>query len=150
MNLDEMTRIAELMTTHDLSEFRLESEDMRLCLKRGTHQVAAPLAMPAPVAAPLANTGTCPPAAAIAADAPAAELACIRSPIVGTFYSASAPDTPPFVKVGDRVEADTVVCIVEAMKVMNEIKAETSGIIRGVLVENATPVEFGQPLFEID
>jgi acetyl-CoA carboxylase biotin carboxyl carrier protein len=97
-----------------------------------------------------AAAGAAAPAHDAAADDAAAPAATIASPIVGTFYAAPAPDAPPFVKVGDTVDADTVVCIVEAMKVMNEIKAEQCGVIRKVLVDNATPVEFGQPLFEID
>ena len=78
------------------------------------------------------------------------KIALIRSPMVGTFYSASDPDTPAYVKVGDHVGPETTVCIVEAMKVFNEIPAETSGKIMAVLVENGAPVEFGQPLFKVD
>jgi acetyl-CoA carboxylase biotin carboxyl carrier protein len=85
--------------------------------------------------------------AAAAAEAPAAQT--IDSPIVGTFYMAPAPDAPPFVKVGQTVTPDTVVCIIEAMKVMNEIKAGKHAVIRKILAENARPVEFGQPLYEV-
>jgi acetyl-CoA carboxylase biotin carboxyl carrier protein len=105
-------------------------------------------AAPAPAMALAAPSA--PAAAAPTADAQADDLGeTIDSPIVGTFYAAPSPDADSFVKVGDTVSADTVVCIVEAMKVMNEIKAEKSGVIKRVLVDNATPVEFGQPLFEI-
>lgn len=158
MNIDEITRIAELMTAHDLTEFLVESQDIKLSLKRhreGTPAAvvvaappvaaapAAPLAAAAPAAAPA-------PAAPATAPAPAKKAVTIDSPIVGTFYAAPAPDAAPFVKIGDSVREDTTVCIVEAMKVMNEIKAEKSGVIRRILVENAKPVEFGQPLFEIE
>jgi acetyl-CoA carboxylase biotin carboxyl carrier protein len=102
--------------------------------------VAAPAVPAAPVAAAPA------PAAPAAAAAPAVT---IDSPLVGTFYKAASPDAAPFVQVGDRVNADTTLCIIEAMKVMNEIKAEKSGVIKEILVENAQPVEYGQPLFVI-
>jgi acetyl-CoA carboxylase biotin carboxyl carrier protein len=96
----------------------------------------APAALPPPAAAP-------PPPAE-------EELTPIASPLVGTFYRASSPDADPFVSVGARVNKDTVVCIIEAMKVMNEIKAETSGVIKKILVENATAVQFGQPMFLVE
>ena len=89
-------------------------------------------------------------AASPAAPAEDAKIALIRSPMVGTFYAASDPESPPYVKVGDHVGPETTVCIVEAMKVFNEIPAETSGKIMAVLVENGAPVEFGQPLFKVD
>jgi acetyl-CoA carboxylase biotin carboxyl carrier protein len=146
MNIEEIRKVAELMEKHDLSEFSIHCEDMKLKLKRGADTVVA--AAPAPAMALAAPSA--PAAAAPTADAQADDLGeTIDSPIVGTFYAAPAPDADSFVKVGDTVSADTVVCIVEAMKVMNEIKAEKSGVIKRVLVDNATPVEFGQPLFEI-
>ncbi len=148
MNIKEISQVAELMSQHDLTEFVVESDDLKLVIKRGSVQAtvvaAAPVASSLPAAAPA-------PAPAAAAPAVQAEaMVSIDSPIVGTFYAAASPDTPPFVKVGDTVSADTVVCIVEAMKVMNEIRAEKAGRIKRVLVENATPVEYGQPLFEIE
>ena len=154
MNIDEITRIAELMTAHNLAEFVIESPEIKLSLKRsGGHAETTVPVVPAPVAAPASATHmpdpAVVPAAAVAAK-PAEKIISIDSPIVGTFYLAPAPDAPPFVKVGDKVNEDTVVCIVEAMKVMNEVKAEKRGVIRRVLVENAKPVEFGQPLFELD
>jgi acetyl-CoA carboxylase biotin carboxyl carrier protein len=146
MNIEEIRKVAELMEKHDLSEFSIHCEDMKLKLKRGADTVVA--AAPAPAMALAAPSA--PAAAAPTADAQADDLGeTIDSPIVGTFYAAPSPDADSFVKVGDTVSADTVVCIVEAMKVMNEIKAEKSGVIKRVLVDNATPVEFGQPLFEI-
>lgn len=165
MNIDEITRIAELMTAHDLTEFLVESQDIKLTLRRHREAagptlmtMAAPAAAPvmaaAPAAmAPSANPGAADTAAAGAAEAPAAaarKVITIDSPIVGTFYTSATPDAPPFIKVGDRVREDTTVCIVEAMKVMNEIKAEKSGIVRKVLVENTKPVEYGQPMFELE
>ena len=159
MNIEEITRIAELMTANDLTEFVIESPEIKLSLKRnkgGSENLAAGVLAAAPVAAtgiPVA-AAPLPGAAAGAGSAAAAEakvkVGSIDSPIVGTFYTCPAPDSPPFVKAGQEVNEDTVVCIVEAMKVMNEIKAEKRGVIRKVLVENMQPVEFGQPLFEIE
>ena len=145
MDIRKISQLAQLMSTHDLAEISFESADVKLLLKRG--RLVETLAAPAPVAAAALPAV---PAASSAAPAPAAAAPAITSPIVGTFYFAPAPDAPPFVRPGDTVGPDTVVCIVEAMKVMNEVKAETSGVIRRLLVENGTPVEFGQPLFELE
>lgn len=146
MNAEEIKRIAAVMQEFELTEFKLESEDMRVAIKR-EKPVVQMAAMPAPaaMAAPLAP-------AAVPAAAPVAEPSrgeTIDAPIVGTFYIAPAPDADAFVKPGDAVNEETVVCIVEAMKVMNEIKAEKKGVIKKILVDNASPVEFGQPLFEL-
>ena len=154
MKIDEIKTIVQLMSDHDLTEFKVEAEEMHLCIKRGGEPVIT-AAAPA-VAAPVM------PAPALAAPAPEAPAApaveskgdeidgeTIDSPIVGTFYGAPAPDQDNFVSVGSTVTPDTVVCIVEAMKVMNEIKAEKSGTIKKILVDNAQAVEFGQPLFVI-
>lgn len=140
------------MRKNDLSVFKMESEGFKITLKRGadpiitTAPVGATYALPA--AAPVATTA----APAASAEAPASagggeKLREITSPMVGTFYASPAPDAQPFVKIGQKVDETTVVCIIEAMKVMNEIKAEISGEILEVLVENGEPVEFGQPLF---
>jgi len=145
MKIDDMAKIAELMSKHELTEFKLESDDFNLKMTRGGTVTVA--AMPAPVQA-VATTPTA--AMPVVAEETTNNNPTINSPIVGTFYAAPSPDADDFAKVGDRVTADTVVCIVEAMKVMNEIKAEQSGIIKKVLVDNATPVEFGQPLFELE
>ena len=153
MNIDEILKIAELMTTHDLTEFSIESEDLKLSLKRGSreyHPVAAATAVPAAAAPQPPQTQTPESDAAAADSAPVSDTVTINSPIVGTFYRASAPDADPFVKIGSNVTEDSVVCIVEAMKVMNEIKSEKMGVIKRVLVENGQPVEYGQPLFEIE
>lgn len=163
MKIEEIKTIVELMSEHDLTEFKIESADMTLCLKRGSQQpvpVMAPAVIPAAspmvtAAAPAAVSGAAPvasaPAAAPAsAPAPVDAAKVIESPIVGTFYRSSAPGAEPMVKVGSKVDADTTVCIIEAMKVMNEIKAEKSGTIKEILVENGQPVEYGQALFVLE
>lgn len=152
MKIEEIKTIIKLMSENGLTEFKIESADMTLCLKRGMEQVIQ-TAVPVPVSAPVM-----PAAAPAAAPAPAAATApaqldaskIIESPIVGTFYRSSAPGAEPFVKVGSSVDSETNVCIIEAMKVMNEIKAEKSGIIKEILVENGQPVEYGQPLFVLE
>ena len=155
MKIDEIRTIVQLMSKHDLTEFRIEAEEMRLCIKRGSGEAGAPVAVPQMVHAPMASPVAAQPVSA-APDAGVTEVkepasrVTIDSPIVGTFYLAPSPDAEPFVKVGSTVSPDTVVCIVEAMKVMNEVTAGVSGIVREVLVENCDPVEFGQPLFKIE
>ena len=149
MDIDRIKTVIDLMREHDLNEFAVEEKDFKLSLKRGGPAPAMMMASPmlAPAALPAA-----PAAAPAAKAAPAADenLTPIPSPLVGTFYRAGSPDADPFVQVGSRVNKDTVVCIIEAMKVMNEIKAETSGVIKKILVENATAVQFGQPMFLIE
>ncbi len=146
-NLGEINQILQMMNEHDVSVLKLEDGPFRLCLKRGS-QAPALSASTAPAVAPApAQPGG--PAAAPEADADA-DLVEVTSPMVGTFYRSSAPDSDPLVSVGHEVEEDTVVCIIEAMKVMNEVKAEVRGVIRRVLAENATPVQYGQPLFKVD
>ncbi len=151
MKIEEIKNIVQLMSQHDLTEFKIEAEETRLCIKRGSGggvvaTSSAPIITPAAFQPP-------PVAQQQQIGEPEkkeeAHQETIDSPIVGTFYCAPSPDAEPFVKVGDSVTPDTVVCIVEAMKVMNEIKAEKSGVIKEVLVENAQPVEFGQPLFAL-
>lgn len=158
MKLDEIKSIVKLMSENDLTEFKIESEDMHLCIRRGSSAgvtaAAAPVVQPQTiptVAAPVAVAVPPPAAAAPASAAPAPDKSkIIESPIVGTFYRSSTPGSDAFVKVGSKVEADQTVCIIEAMKVMNEIKAEKSGVIKEILVENGEPVEFGQPLFVLE
>jgi len=152
MDMDRIKNVIDLMRENELNEFAIEEKDFKLKLKRGGEPMAMmPPQMMAP-AMPAASASAPAPAPAPAADAPAPEenLEPIPSPLVGTFYRASSPDADPFVAVGSRVGKDTVVCIIEAMKVMNEIKAETSGVIKKILVENATAVQFGQPMFLIE
>lgn len=146
MNVNEISEISRIMAKFGITEFNAESEGYKLKMKREQQVVAAPM-----MAAPVAAAPTAVAAVAVAAEAAPAEPAgeTIDAPIVGTFYGSPAPDQPEFIKVGDAVSADSVVCIVEAMKVMNEIKAEKSGTIKEILVESGTPVEYGQPLFVI-
>jgi len=137
------------MKKNDLSVFEIEKEGFRLKLQRGSSgQAAAGALLPAAVPAKAATT---PPEAAPASPKPieSVPLKEIVSPMVGTFYRAASPDASPFVDVGKTVTEETVVCIIEAMKVMNEIKAETSGVIAEVVVENGKPVQFGQVLFRV-
>jgi acetyl-CoA carboxylase biotin carboxyl carrier protein len=148
----KIRRLVELMKEHDLSEIDLQQGEVRIQLRRSCAAapvvvgVAPPVAVPAPVLAGPPAPESVAPAAAEANK----HIAVIKSPMVGTFYAAADPESPPFVKVGDHVGPDTTVCIVEAMKVFNQIPAEASGRILAVLVENGAPVEFGQPLFKID
>jgi len=145
-DVKKVRRLIELMKEHDLAEIDLKQADQRVRIKRGGEVVA----VPAPVAA---AAFAAPAPAAPAPAAPAADssrMLVISSPMVGTFYQASGPDSAPFVKVGDRIGSDKTVCIIEAMKVFNEIPAGVSGQVVAILVENGGPVEFGQPLIKVD
>jgi acetyl-CoA carboxylase biotin carboxyl carrier protein len=144
-DLKEIKAIIDLMKKHDLSVFEIEKEGFRLKLEKGPSAQAAAVAPPAAAAPPKAVAAT--PAVPKAIES--VPLKEIVSPMVGTFYSSASPDSPPFVDVGKTVAEDTVVCIIEAMKVMNEIKAETGGIIAEVVAENGKPVQFGQVLFRV-
>ena len=149
MNIEEIKTIVKLMADYDLTEFQVESESATLSIKRGLNGVAMPaIAIPAaaPVAAPVPAAA---PAPAAAAESNAPKIT-IDSPIVGTFYRAPAPDAPEFVKIGDHVDANTVVGIIEAMKVMNEIKAEKSGVVKEIVAQNGQPVEYGQVLIVLE
>ena len=164
MNQKEIKELIELLVEKDITEFELERGDMKLHVKRGatTASIAA-TAMPPVAAAPAASAHVAPlapattvpnaPAAIQAASAPAdaadADLFIVKSPIVGTYYEAPSPGTPPFVKVGDTVKEGQVLCIIEAMKLMNEIEAEASGEIVKMFVSNGSPVEYGMPIFGI-
>lgn len=156
MKIEEIKTIVKLMSENDLTEFRIEAEDMHLCIKRGGQNpapaVIAQQLPPVVASAPVAVAAPAVPAAPAASASPAAAPvgATIDAPIVGTFYRSSAPGMEPFAKVGMKVEPDTTVCIIEAMKVMNEIKAEKSGVIKEILAENGQPVEYGQPLFVLE
>ena len=151
MNQKEIKELVEFLVEKDIAEFELERGDVKIRIKRG--QTAAASAAPAVVsyALPAAPPSTAAPAPAIATAAPASEegFDIIKSPIVGTFYESSSPGSPAFVKQGDKVAIGQVLCIVEAMKLMNEIESETAGEIVKVLVSNGQPVEYGQPLFKI-
>ena len=148
--------LVALMKQHDLSEVDLNEGDHRIRLRRGarTAVVAAPAAAPTatppgPVAHPTPAPAAAPPPAAEPAK-PAKNLVAIKSPTPGTFYTSPSPDAPAFVTVGSRVTPTTVVCVIEAMKIFNEIQAECSGVITEILVQNQQPVEWGQVLFSVD
>jgi len=155
MNPDDIKQMLELIQVHDLAEFELEDGDFKLRVKRGgphivTHVMpAAPVVAPAVPAAPAIAA----PAAAAAPAAPAedggAQLAIVKSPIVGTFYRSAEPGAPSFVNVGDSVKKGQVLCIIEAMKLMNEIDSEYEGEITNVYVENGQPVQYGERIFAI-
>lgn len=151
MDLKAIKQVVELMKRSELSEFELEEEGFKLRLTRKGNEAPQVIqAVAAPAAQPLASAA--PAAVAAATESTPAEdpnLSTITSPMVGTFYSAASPESPSFVKVGQKTDADTVVCIIEAMKVMNEIQAELSGTIVECLVENGQAVEYGQPLFKV-
>ena len=151
MDLKDIKAIIDLMKKNSISEFELERQDFKIKLKRGGSQVVqmedpngGSLALPAAVAPPLpVATGLAVPGSATSGDAE------LKSPMIGTLYRAPSPESVNYVEVGSEVNADTVVCIIEAMKVMNEIKAEVRGVITEILIDNAKPVEFGQPMFRI-
>jgi acetyl-CoA carboxylase biotin carboxyl carrier protein len=165
MNQKELKELIDFLIEKDISEFELERGDVKVRIKRGgdssapmiAHTVPVPLA-PMPIAPAVAtptmhgSSAAAPAAPSAPPAAPAApeeELHEVKSPIVGTFYESPAPGAPPFVKPGDQVAAGQVLCIIEAMKLMNEIESDASGEIVKVLVSNGQPVEYGQALFAI-
>ncbi len=145
MDLKDIKAIIDLMKKNDLSVFEMEKDGFRLklCKGLGDQPVVMSSTAPAVTNGPTAEAGAAP------ASTEGGSLKDIVSPMDGTFYRASSPDASPFVDVGTKVNEDTVVCIIEAMKVMNEIKAETSGVIAEVVAENSKPVQFGQALFRV-
>ncbi|MGD1915481.1 MAG: acetyl-CoA carboxylase biotin carboxyl carrier protein [Phycisphaerales bacterium] len=152
IDIDRLRQLVDLMVEHDLTEVDVSDEDQSITIKRGmggsfaiTPQPVAAVAPTAPAAAPVAAPATSAPAAPAADDG----LVAIESPMVGTFYSAPDPDSPPFAAQGASIGPDSVVCLVEAMKVFNEIKAETSGTIERVCVKDGDAIEFGQALFMV-
>ena len=160
VDLGQLERLLSFMAEYGLEEFEYAHGDLRIRLKKAVPQCAAPIlrALPtapeAPVTAPPVHAQLTAPAPAAAQPPsqpapPAAEEHIIKSPIVGTFYAGPSPDAGPFVRVGDRVEPGKTVCIIEAMKLMNEIEADISGEVVRVLVENGQPVEYGEPLFAL-
>jgi acetyl-CoA carboxylase biotin carboxyl carrier protein len=148
MDLEQIQAIITMMKENDLSEFSMEQNGLKIRIKRGPEGFQQTVTLP-PVAPAPATTAAAPAAEVVAAAAPATDIKHIASPMVGTFYRSASPDAPPYVEVGQTVDEETVVCIIEAMKVMNEIKAEMKGVIVDVMVENAKPVEFGQKLFAV-
>ncbi|GIU82102.1 MAG: acetyl-CoA carboxylase, biotin carboxyl carrier protein [Pyrinomonadaceae bacterium] len=157
LNLDEIREIAELVDQYGFTDFEFENEKIRLRLSKSVavSQIAVqPVTATAPIHAQPSVEAKSPTESTKAVQEAKTEveednLHKITSPIVGTFYRAPAPDKPPYVQVGDKVQPDTVVCIVEAMKLMNEIQAGVSGEVVKIYVENGQPVEYGQPLFGI-
>ncbi|MCK6483966.1 MAG: acetyl-CoA carboxylase biotin carboxyl carrier protein [Phycisphaerae bacterium] len=151
MDVEQIRSLAELMSANDITEIVVREGESRIILRRGPvgGVYLQPPTLPAnPVnyfPAPL-NSGTSGGVASPPAEV-GVPLLEIKAPMVGTFYAAAEPNAPPFIKVGSQVGPDTVVCIIEAMKVFNEIKSEVSGVVERVLVENGGPVEFGQTLF---
>ena len=151
MDIKDIKAIIDLMRKNSVSEFELEKQDFKIRLKRGTNGTSSLGSLEeAPV---LSYQQLVPLPPAVSASAQAQPLLIneveIKSPMIGTFYRAPSPEAAAYVEVGSEVNPETVVCIIEAMKVMNEIKAEAKGVITQVMVENAKPVEFGQPLFKI-
>jgi acetyl-CoA carboxylase biotin carboxyl carrier protein len=156
MDLKEIKAVIDLMTRNGLSEFELEKGDFKLRVKRGPSgewiTSTAPVISHAPAVTHAAPIAAIPAVATSSAPTPAPAAAAgaqIVSPMVGTFYRSPSPDSPAYIEPGQEVNEDTVVCIIEAMKVMNEIKAETKGVIVEVLAQNGKPVEFGKPLFSV-
>jgi len=161
MNQKELKELIEFLIEKDIAEFELERGDVKVRIKRGAEHAVSPLhatpaLVPVPiVASPVVTNSSAAVASAAAPSAkeatPAAEdhLHMVKSPIVGTFYESPSPGSPPFVKVGDKIEAGQVLCIVEAMKLMNEIESDVAGEIVKKLVNNGQPVEYGQELFAV-
>ena len=157
MDIKQIKQIIELMKRSELTEFAVEDEGFKLKIRRGGNGlplVAQGVASTPPF--PISSDTPVPIAPAAPAEAPKAEptpeeegIGYIKSPMVGTFYTAASPESPPFAEAGTKVTASSVICIIEAMKIMNEIQAETKGTIVEVLVENGQPVEYGQQLFKI-
>jgi acetyl-CoA carboxylase biotin carboxyl carrier protein len=151
---DQLRQLLALLGESDVQEFSLEGENFRLKVRRNLPATAPLTLLQAPAApvpnppapAPAAAASTPPPPAAAAARS---DLVAITAPMVGTYYSSPAPDDPPFVQVGSRISAGQPICILEAMKLMNELEAEVGGEVVEILVENGTPVEFGQVLMRI-
>jgi acetyl-CoA carboxylase biotin carboxyl carrier protein len=158
MNQKELKELIDFLVEKDITEFELERGDLKVRVKRGSEPAVVHMA---PVPAPTAAIATAAPAAAVAAPAPPASptalveaaeevgLHIVKSPIVGTYYEAPSPGSPPFIKVGDTVSAGQVLCIVEAMKLMNEIESDVAGEVVKILVTNNQPIEYGQSLFAI-
>ena len=147
MDIEKLRELVQLMVENELSEVDIRDGEDRISLKRGPG--GAVMMPPPPQQAALPPSAAPTPTEAPADQPPADDLIAITSPMVGTFYAAPAPDADPFIAVGDTIGDETVVCIVEAMKVMNEIKAECRGSITKILVENGDAVEYGQPLFMV-
>ncbi len=145
MNQREIRRLADLLRDYGLTEVEVEREGVRVRLRREPAALAAP-----PAGSAVSASAAAAPAVSAASAASEAHLLTIEAPMVGTFYRAPSPDAQPFVRDGDRVKKGQVVCIIEAMKLMNEIESKVAGRVVKVLVENTQPVEYGQPLFLLE
>ena len=163
MDVKDLKKLLEVLAATETDEFTYETGDFKISVKRAVEPVVVtraeapspqPQAQTAPTPAPQPSAPSPAPAESKSAPAEAEEAdddhVEVTAPIVGTFYASPAPDAPPYVKVGDRVEPGTVLCIIEAMKLMNEIEAEVAGTVAEILVRNEEPVEYGQPLFRIE
>jgi acetyl-CoA carboxylase biotin carboxyl carrier protein len=163
MDPKELKRLLDALKDAEVSEFSLETPEYKVSVKRGAEVIHVPAPSPSAPIAPMVVSAPQPAApqltvissasaATAEASAPPATVKghLQKAPIVGTFYSSSSPEAASFVQVGDRVEIGKVLCIIEAMKLMNEIEAEVAGVVREILVSNAQPVEYGQPLFVIE
>jgi len=160
MNQKELKELIEFLIEKDIAEFELERGDVKVKIKRAGASLAAPdpryiaiqsppVSMPVPASSPVPASGRMDLAASVAAPEPDEGLHIVRSPIVGTFYESPSPGSPPFVKVGDALEVGQVLCIVEAMKLMNEIECDVAGELVKMLVANGQPIEYGQELFAV-
>ena len=160
MNQKEIKELIEFLIEKDIAEFEFERGDVKMRVKRPQPIApevryvtavpqSAPVAMPVAVAPAVSPSAPAAASAASAAAAEEADLFIVKSPIVGTFYESPSPGSPAFISIGDRVEIGQVLCIVEAMKLMNEIESDAAGVIAKRLVSNGQPVEYGQPLFAI-
>ena len=154
METKEIQKLIDFIAQSGLDEVNIETTDLKIKVKRyGSGPVvstSAPIYAPATPAAPTVSAPAAPALPSVAAEPVASTLITIKSPMIGTFYRASNPETPVFASVGDEIVPGKVVCVIEAMKLFNEIESEISGKIVKVLVENATPVEFDQPLFLVE
>jgi len=160
MKAKEIQDLIDFIAKSGLNKVNIETEEFKISVQREPNQKvkyvsepvhhAAPAAAPAPVAAPQAAAAPAPAAPAAAPASDDSKYVAIKAPMIGTFYRASSPEAPIFVNVGDEVKKGQVICIIEAMKLFNEIESEVSGKIVKVLVDNATPVEYDQPLFLVD
>jgi acetyl-CoA carboxylase biotin carboxyl carrier protein len=157
LDLKQIKQIIDLMKRSELSEFEFEEEGFKIKIKRGSGGLPVVSATPqsahpfpaAPLEAPAARQNSAPPPPPSGSGGDEAGFTYVKSPMVGTFYRSPSPENPAFVENGSKVEEKTVVCIIEAMKIMNEIQAETKGTVVEVLVENGQPVEYGQRLFKL-
>ena len=159
IDLGQLERLLSFMSEHGLEEFEYAHGDLRIRLKKAIAQVAAPVVRALPEAYEAPRSGVAPAQDAATAPTAAAEPSqpvadhveehIVKSPIVGTFYAGASPDAGPFIRVGDTVEAGQTLCIIEAMKLMNEIEADIGGQVARILVENGQPVEYGEPLFAL-